>query len=549
MPRKKIEVVELNKKKEKIILAEEQNALILFWRRHGFLIYLTLLILAMTIIGISVISIIKNMNGSVEPNVKSATIDMSLSDYNAKVLDDSLTDESAKNAFLNNGRFKGNGEIILTKKVEHSKFIIYYYSDGTALKVMKTGKQVTRIKPLSDGKYGIKDDGTISSKAETADITIIDTKEFPWGTVNYYSDGSASVSNAKIDVFVRNSKDITDNYISDNKVSYIKETKNVGNSPVNYYHDGTIEVIKDGKSYVVRNPEDISINGNNITFSNNNQASIYQTKKMDDGIVIDYYDDGGAIIRDGTKTISVRKSNSIVIQDNKIYEIVDNKYVDETKKVGNVTYYTNGGAVIENHNGETLYVPENSDIKYQNDSISDIDGENEKLSGETNVDGENVKTFEQTAVVKTNEYIAIVPKDKVIYDKDGKVKDILDVTLGEDPTGFDITNNSNEKIKYRVVIEQSERTTVDVQYLRYQLSTKNKYIEPTKLTDKLWKEDYVSKGLNVKGINYILIESTLEPLESDSISMMLWTDYDTIPNSEQDKYFYGTIKVYAWTEE
>ena len=30
---------------------------------------------------------------------------------------------------------------------------------------------------------------------------------------------------------------------------------------------------------------------------------------------------------------------------------------------------------------------------------------------------------------------------------------------------------------------------------------------------------------------------------------MLWADYDTIPNSQMDKYFIGTIKVYAWTEE
>ena len=43
MSRKRIEVVELNKKDEKIILEEKQSALILFWRRHGLLIFLTLL--------------------------------------------------------------------------------------------------------------------------------------------------------------------------------------------------------------------------------------------------------------------------------------------------------------------------------------------------------------------------------------------------------------------------------------------------------------------------------------------------------------------------
>ena len=32
------------------------------------------------------------------------------------------------------------------------------------------------------------------------------------------------------------------------------------------------------------------------------------------------------------------------------------------------------------------------------------------------------------------------------------------------------------------------------------------------------------------------------------IKLMLWTDYDTIPNSMQNKYFYGTIRIYAWQE-
>ena len=269
---------------------------------------------------------------------------------------------------------------------------------------------------------------------------------------------------------------------------------------------------------------------------------------MSDGAVIDYYTDGGAIIRDGSNTISVRKSNSIVIKNNKIYEIVDNIYVEECKKTKDATYYTNGSAVV-NYNGETLYVPENSNIKYNGDTISDIKRDNEKLTNETNNNGENIKTFEETAVITTDNYIAIVPKDKVIYDKEGKIKELLDVDTDEDIDGFTVTNNTNEKITYRVVIEQSPKTTVNVKYLRYQITAGSKYDGPNKLSDKLWKEDYVSKSLNVKGTNYILIERSLEAFASENVNVMMWTDYDTIPNSEQDKYFYGTIRVYAWTEE
>ena len=548
MSRKKVEVVELNKKEEQIVLEEKQSALILFWRRHNLIIFLTLLILSLTILGISLMFLIKNMNTNDIPNIKETSVDISLDDYKVALGNNALTDESAKERFLNNQKFKNSGEVLLVKKVEHNKFTIKYYSDGTALMILKEGKRATRINPLDNGDYGINDEGIISSKAETSNVTITDTKEYPWGTVNYFSDGSAEVTNSKVDLFVRKAADISDKYISDNKVSYLKDTKNIGNTKLNYYYDGTIEVIKNGTSYLIRNEEDLNTSNNVVTFKNDNEATIYKTEKMSDGVVIDYYTDGGAIIRDGSNTISVRKSNSIVIKNNKIYEIVDNIYVEECKKTKDATYYTNGSAVV-NYNGETLYVPENSNIKYNGDTISDIKRDNEKLSNETNNNGENIKTFEETAVITTDNYIAIVPKDKVIYDKEGKIKELLDVDTDEDIDGFTVTNNTNEKITYRVVIEQSPKTTVNVKYLRYQITAGSKYDGPNKLSDKLWKEDYVSKSLNVKGTNYILIERSLEAFASENVNVMMWTDYDTIPNSEQDKYFYGTIRVYAWTEE
>lgn len=548
MSRKKVEVVELNKKEEQIVLEEKQSALILFWRRHNLIIFLTLLILSLTILGISLMLLIKNMNTNDIPNIKETSVDISLDDYKVALGNNALTDESAKERFLNNQKFKNSGEVLLVKKVEHNKFTIKYYSDGTALMILKEGKRATRINPLDNGDYGINDEGIISSKAETSNLTIRDTKEYPWGTVNYFSDGSAEVTNSKVDLFVRKAADISDKYISDNKVSYLKDTKNIGNTKLNYYYDGTIEVIKNGTSYLIRNEEDLNTSNNVVTFKNDNEATIYKTEKMSDGVVIDYYTDGGAIIRDGSNTISVRKSNSIVIKNNKIYEIVDNIYVEECKKTKDATYYTNGSAVV-NYNGETLYVPENSNIKYNGDTISDIKRDNEKLSNETNNNGENIKTFEETAVITTDNYIAIVPKDKVIYDKEGKIKELLDVDTDEDIDGFTVTNNTNEKITYRVVIEQSPKTTVNVKYLRYQITAGSKYDGPNKLSDKLWKEDYVSKSLNVKGTNYILIERSLEAFASENVNVMMWTDYDTIPNSEQDKYFYGTIRVYAWTEE
>lgn len=551
MSRKKIEVVELNKKEEKILLEEKQSALILFWRRHRLLIFLTLLILSLTTVILGILINIKYFRHSDEPKIKEVSIDTTLDNYNASVIvgDTSLTEGTAKDTFNKNNIFKSKGEVLLVETIDRSSYTIKFYSDGTAIKILKNGGKVTRISALSNDKYGINKDGSINSKATISDVTVTKTKEYSWGKVTFYSDGSAIVNNSKMDIFVRDSSDVFDNYISDNKVAYLKEIKKVGNIILNYYYDGTIEVIKNNKSYLVRTEDDLNITSNDVTFKNNNEATIISSKKLDDGKTIDYYEDGGAIIRDGNNTLSVRKSNSIVIKDNKVFEIVDSIYVTVSKKTDKATYYTNGSAVV-NYNGKTYYVDENSDIKYNNDNkITTIGTNKETLSKETNMYNENVLTFEKTAVVTTKDYIAIVPANKIIYDENGKIKDIGSLDVENDNNSFKITNNTNETLKYRVVIEESPRTDLDVQYIRYIYRTKSNTSTPARLDSNIWKDDNISSKLNIKGTNYILIDSSIQPYDTESISVMLWTDYDTIPNAMQNKYFYGTIKVYAWVEE
>ena len=551
MPRKKIEVVELNKKEEKILLEETSSPLILFWRKHRLLIFLTLLILSLTVLVLGILLTIKNLDKSGDITVKDVVIDTDLEDYIASIPGNkSMTSESAKNAFNKNNTFKSKGEVLLVDSVENSKMIIKFYSDGTAIKILKNGKTITRIAPLKNGKYGIDKQGIVNSKALTSTVLVTKTVKYSWGEVTYYSDGSAIVNNSKMDIFVRDANDVKDNYISDNKVSYLKETKQVGNIKLKYYYDGTIEVIKNNKTYLVRTESDLNITSNDVIFKNHNEATIISSKKTADGYIIDYFSDGGAIIRDGKNDLSVRKSNSIVIKNNKIYEIVDSIYVEISKQINNVTYYTNGGAVV-NYNGKTYYVDENSNIKFNDGgAITTIENKNEELSKETNLYEENVKIFEVTAVITTKDYIAILPADKVLYDELGKIKSLEDEEEQEINDGsFTITNNTNETLNYRVIINKSSRTTLDTQYIRYIVSTKTKTSNPSKLDSAIWKDDNLKKALGVSGTNYILINDTLEPFGSEDVSLMLWTDYDTIPNSMQDKYFYGTIKVYAWTEK
>ena len=549
MSKKKISVVELNKKEEKIVLEEKQSPIIAFWHNHNFLLFLTALILSLTILSIGIVITLQNISKSEEGIIKEVSIDTSLDSYIASVIVDqnSITEQTAIDTFLKNDTFKKNGEVILIKTIDNARMTIKYYSDGSAIRIVKNINSITRVTPLPNGNYGISENGIINTNAKSSTITIKETKEYEWGTVTYYSDGSADISNAEVNLFVRNNKDITENYISDNRVSYLKKSSNIGGIKLNYYYDGTIEIIKNSKSYVVRNEEDIEISNNNVIFKKNNAALLTSSKKMQNGITIDYYQDGGAIIRDKGKSLSVRKSNSIIIKDKKIYEIIDNTYVEISNTKGKVIYYTNGSAVIDD--GENIYyVKENSDIKYNNNNqISSLPDNKENITNETTFNDQNIKVFEHTAVITTNEYINIVPKEKIIYDNFGSLKEITP-SIEENKKEFMIINNTNDKVTYRVVIERSPKTNLDSEYIRYQLSTNNNYVSPTKLNNNIWQNDSAYKAIQPNGTNYILLDGTIEAHDTERISIMFWTDYDTIPNSMQDKYFYGTIRVYAWTE-
>ena len=552
MSKKNLEVVELNKKEEQIILEEKQKPIVSFWCLHRFQILSILLILSLLTCITGVFIFLSNIYQNEEPTIEKTSVDTTLSDYN-KYVDGGrapITEETAKNRFLNTGDFKTSGEVITIKTIETGSFIIKFYSDGTALKINKKSNIITRINPLENGEYGINSKGETNRKVTTRDVTVVNTKEYPWGTVSYFSDGSAEITNSKMNIFVRDSNDINDNYISNNKVSYLKEIKTVGSNTLNYYYDGTIEVVKNGKSYLVRNERDLNISSNDITFPNDNSANIYKTITTDDGYIIDYYQDGGAIIKKGSRTISVRKSNSIIIKNNKIYEIVDNIYVEvsNTRDKDNVIYYTNGGTVY-NYQGKTYYNEENSNLLFNNGILSSIATPSEDLTKHTDIEDEDVQIFEKNAVIKTKDYTAIVPKEGILYDKNGKIKDITSDDSSTSKNDFKIINNSSKKVKYRIVIEKSPRTDLDVTYLRYQLQVKEKYYPAKKLDNDIWYQDNLSNSLGINGTNYILLDDIIEPYDTINVRLMLWTDYETTPNSMQDKYFYGTIKVYAWIEK
>lgn len=546
MKGKKIEVVELNKKEEKIILEEKKSKFAIFIKRYNKLMILLLMLLSLVTVVGGVFLAVSKIQESLEPNIKEVAIDTTLDKISSitNINGIPITDEAAKNIFNKNNIFITNGEVLLVNKLETSNFIVKYYSDGTAIKILTKTNTIIRVAALTNGEYGIDKDGNINTSAKTREVKESKVKDYPWGKVIYYSDGSASIINSKMDMFVRNASDIKDNYISNNKVTYLKDTEKVGNTKINYYYDGTIEVVKDNTSYVFRNIDDITLTQSPVEFKNNNQATIYKTINTDDGKTINYYTDGGAIILDGTRSLSVRKSNSIIIKNNKIYEIVDNIYVEISKKTSSETYYTNGSATVD-YNNKKYYVEENSNISYdKNNQIKNINGSKEELVQNS----DEVDIYEKTAIVKKNNKLAIVPKDNILLDTDGKLLKIKELDTDNLANTFSVTNNTNEDLSYRVVIEKSDKSTLLTDYIKYQLSVDGTYIGPTWLNDTLWKKDKIYNELKVTKNNYILLDGTIKKYETKNISLILWTDYEKTPNAMQNKQFLGTIKIYAWTK-
>ena len=192
-----------------------------------------------------------------------------------------------------------------------------------------------------------------------------------------------------------------------------------------------------------------------------------------------------------------------------------------------------------------IYIYENSNISYdKNNQIKNINGSKEELVQNS----DEVDIYEKTAIVKKDNKLAIVPKDNILLDTDGKLLKIKELDTDNLSKTFSVTNNTNEDLSYRVVIEKSDKSTLLTDYIKYQLSVDGTYIGPTWLNDTLWKKDKIYNELKVTKNNYILLDGTIKKYETKNISLILWTDYEKTPNAMQNKQFLGTIKIYAWTK-
>ena len=568
-------------KKSNIVL-EEENGLspfLLFFKNYGKYIILMIMMLAIMLLGISLYFVIKDLKSTtkVVTNINSVVVefdkDNEFNSINMKPITGGLADKLFYNRYGNIGLIEG--VILVVKEVPSKNGLITFYSDGSA-KLESNDGDITRISALSNGEYGIQENGAIIIGAKTKKISIVKTDVLEDKTkVIYYSDNSCSIilPNEKETLLVRNKDRIiieNNRFIEVTPSGVAKEKNNdkVSGTKLTYYEDGTIKIEQANNTYIVRDKNDIKID-NKVTFINNNYATVLNEINLKDGSKLIYYTDGSAEIRKANESIMIRESKDIIKTEKREIEIIETKYANEssvknTSDNKEIKYLNNGGALIKNQNGKYEYVEENSTIKYTDsgyikNDLSTIKETNHKTTpnGTIVIDLENGKS-----IIITEEGYRIVDTNKIVYDIDGNIVKIIgDEEITADIEGsvsdnrFVITNESGKKIKYMITLEVSDNYKeyapkwLDTKFLRYNIVENTNYIENKTFDKKLEIGTVLEGNVKIEKETYILHEATLDNLKKAEINLGIWLDYEEITNAYQDSVFVGTIKVFTETIE
>ena len=303
-----LRVKKIDNRKSEIVVEEDKkkkHPLLLFFFNHK-LLSLMLLLFALMLIALGLQLAISDLNGSVDPSDILTSLQMDFHDGTGDVNlngNKPFTDDDAKRKLYEKYGNIGlkDGVILEVKTLTFSDKTVIYYSDGSAM-IINKNRSIIRVSSLEDGSFGVDDNGNIKDGAKTLNVKLNNTVNLKDKTViKYYSDGSAEITKDGKKIFVRDGSTIklskNNEYIikiNPSGISFLKKEKKLAHNIIKYYSDGTIKVIIDNKEYVIRNDKDIKIDGNNISFPNNNAAVVIDTKKLNDGTVVKYYSDGSA---------------------------------------------------------------------------------------------------------------------------------------------------------------------------------------------------------------------------------------------------------------
>lgn len=541
---KKVTVKKIDEEKREIILEKKDKPLFIFFRNHWLILFITALILSVTIFILAVIYTVSSIVNSNSPTISKVPISASFGDeLTAKINDSGPISEAYVNGLFNQDVSGYDYGIILindTVRNDKEKYSIIFYSDGTAKKVYDNGK-ITRISSLDNGEYGISKNGDINVNARTLDITITKKEKFSYGTITYYSDSSAEIldGDGKVIMLIRDSNSLSKNSILNSIVAVYDED----NGTITKYTDGMTLVLKDN-TYYITSGADVS-----------DTSKLFKEVGRDnlsDGRTIIYFSNGSAVIKDGKDSISVRKSNAINVINNKIFDIKDSNYVKvcDSKKLRDgrdITFYTDGSAVIKDGN-KYQYVSDSNNVTMDtNGNVVRVDGDVLNNSSVITNDGNKTINFGDISLVELDDGSIIIGKNNdLIFDSLGNFKG-FNVDNDSDLIKFTVSNNNSSNVKYVVVFEESDRSELSVNYVQYKIRSSVSNLTGGKLANRYWSNDKLAGGLNMTGTNYVLLSATLKEYEKIDVSLFLYVlDDGNVQNEIMDKYYYGTIKVYAW---
>lgn len=569
-------------KKDKIVLEEgKDEGLLFFFKKNIKTIFILLLALLMFVIAV-VTYTISNLGNSTEPQYKDIEVDLEFEDDDDEVVidqDDVIGGwypESGYDDKVSIEEEYGNiglkdGVVFATKTFKTSKGTVIYFSDYSSI-IFKKDKTIVRVASVN-GTYGIDEKGNINKKAIKMKITKEKEVVKKGMKITYYSDGSASIEVGDLITWVRHSKklvldeDGNIKHIDNNKVAFETHTDEANKVKVTTYSDGSRVITKDNVKYLVRNDEDAIVNGNEVSFPNNNAATIVDSKKLANGDVISYYSDGSAIIEKDGETILVRKSNAIVLESNKqIKEIIDSNKVKVVKEVTTpdnekIKYFDNGNAVIIAPDDSYIFVEENTNIKLDEDNniIKIEEEEANEIKQGVMPDNTIITNFDNgmSLIEKDDGTIEIVDTDSIGFDINGYLiykEDTSNSTASSKK--FKLINTSTYDLKYAIVLEETadyavhDTLPLPADHIHYKMFVGGKYVDTTVLNNKVWNAGYpLYGGATLQNKSYLLVEGNLAKKTEAEANLSIWIDYKDLTNEYQDKAFIGTIKTYVWIDE
>ena len=565
-------------KEDKIVLEEEKtdNPFLLFFKKNRKLLLFILFLLLLIVIVLSIYYAVTNIQEGtkVVTNINNVVVNFDASNtintINMKPTTGGLASKDFYSRYGNIGLTEG--VIFLVKELDTKNGHLLLFSDGSSMLIKDNGV-IERISSLSNGEFGVREsDGSIIIGAKTKEISIVKTITLIDNTIIiYYSDNSCRViDSTKSDMLVRNSSRLV---IENNRLITIEpsgvskelNSESKSNYKITYYEDGTIKISDNKNTYIVRNKEDVNLN--NMTYPFNNAATITKTINLKDGSKIIYYNDGSAeYINKDNASIMIRKSKDIIYNNERVIEVVDTKYANEsssktTPDGAKVTYLNNAGGLIENKDGTYEYIHENSEIKYdENGNILDSVKTIKEINHKETPNGTLVINLEDgNSIIKDENGYRVVPTDKIIYDRDGNIKGISgedDIKEDSDSVSdnhFIIENKGNDDVKYLVTIEVSDNyqkyasKKLNPTYLKYNMVINSTYLENQKLNNLLPIGTILENNTKITKETYVLYEGTLESGKVADVTLGIWLDYTDITNEYQDSVFVGTIIVYSET--